>query len=81
MSEDKTHCRKCHAELTVAEVQATKDRCVICYSKAVRFVLNTKSKELDQANADLKAVTARFEELMQEQRDLIAVLEDLKKTA
>jgi len=81
MDESHPKCRKCNTALTVAEIQACKDRCVTCYTKAVRFVLGQKSKELDKALFDLKTINLRFEELKQEQTDLIAVLEDLKKTA
>ena len=81
MDESHPKCRKCNTALTVAEIQACKDRCVTCYTKAVRFVLNQKSRELDKANADLKAVNTRFEELLTDQKALLEVLEDLKKTA
>jgi len=74
-------CRKCGANLFTTEVQACKDRCVTCYTKAVRFVLSQNSKELHQLNAEHTTLQTRFNELLEEQKALCEVLESIKKTA
>jgi hypothetical protein len=75
------NCRKCGCGLTTSEITATKDRCVNCYAKAVRFVMMKLKKENETAVADLKTLKVRFDELMQEQKDLIAVMNEMKKVA
>ena len=74
-------CRKCECGLTTSEITATKDRCVNCYAKAVRFVMMKLKKENEDSKTELSTLKVRFNELMQEQKDLIAVMNEMKKVA
>lgn len=56
-------CKRCGRSLTMQEIAATRDRCVTCYHKGVKFILGQKSREIEDLTRQLIAAKQEIDRL------------------